>query len=214
MILRARIILPLSRPPIEDGTLSILGSRIVSVGRWPELAVSERADVTDLGETILLPGLVNAHCHLDYTDMAGQISPPKSFSDWIKAIMAMKAGWSYTEFAQSWLHGARMLLRTGTTTVADIEALPELIPEMWNATPLRIYSFREMIGLKSRLAAGELVETAAREWATLPAGRGGVGLSPHAPYTTTPEMLQLAARAAHEHRWRLTTHVAESREEF
>jgi cytosine/adenosine deaminase-related metal-dependent hydrolase len=220
MILRARIVLPVSRPAIEDGAVVIIGNRIVSVGRWSEVPDSDRQDVRDLGETILMPGLINAHCHLDYTDMAGQLPPQKLFSNWIKAIVALKAQCSYTDFAQSWLHGADMLLRTGTTTVADVEAVPELIPDMWSVTPLRVISFRELIGLKSRFAVGDVVESAVREWAALAGGTApehsvkGVGLSPHAPYSTTTELLQLAAGAAREHGWRLTTHVAESAQEF
>jgi cytosine/adenosine deaminase-related metal-dependent hydrolase len=213
MILRARIVLPLGQPPIEDGAVSIIGNRITAVGRWSELP-SARADTVDLGETILLPGLINAHCHLDYTGLAGHIPPPKSFTDWIKAMVALKAGWSYAEFAQSWLQGAKMLLRTGTTTVADIEAVPELIPEMWDATPLRVISFREMISLKSRFAVPELVDTAVKQWAALPGAQVRAGLSPHAPYTTSPELLQLASRAARERGWRLSTHIAESEQEF
>ena len=234
-IARARVVLPISRPPIEDGAVTLSGERIVGVSRWSEVPVADRENVVDLGEAILLPGLINAHCHLDYTDMVGQIPPPRMFSDWIKAIVALKGAWSYADFAQSWLRGARMLLRTGTTTVADVEAVPELIPEMWNATPLRVISFRELISLKSRFAVGELVDTAAREWAALPSGGTSppsthsaeslgtsleprhisrVGLSPHAPYSTTAELLQLAARTARKHHWRLTTHVAESEQEF
>jgi len=105
--------------------------------------------VLDLGEVILLPGLVNAHCHLDYTGMAGEFLPPKSFTDWIKLITAAKGGWTYSDFAQSWLNGAQMLLRNGTTTVADFENVPELLPEVWNATPLRVFSFLEMTGVKA-----------------------------------------------------------------
>ncbi len=214
MILRARIVLPVCRPPIEDGAVAIEGDRIVWVGRWTDLAASERINVRDLGETILLPGLINAHCHLDYTDMAGHISPPKVFSDWIKSILALKAGWSYADFAQSWLHGAQMLLRTGTTTVADVEAVPELIPEIWNATPLRVLSFREMISLRNHAAAAQQVEAAAREWGNLPDAAGRIGLSPHAPYSTTADLLRLAAHTAKERHWPLTTHVAESETEF
>ncbi len=214
MLLRTRIILPMARPPIGDGAILISGSRIAAVGGWPELAAAAGNRLVDLGETIVLPGLVNAHCHLDYTDMAGKIPPPKNFTDWIKAIVALKAQWSYTEFAQSWLRGAKMLLRTGTTTVADIETVPELIPEMWRATPLRVISFRELISLKSRLDAREIVEQAVREWSVLPAAGGRVGLSPHAPYTTSAELLQFAGRAAREQRWPLTIHLAESEAEF
>jgi cytosine/adenosine deaminase-related metal-dependent hydrolase len=76
----------------------------------------------DLGDVV--PGPHQAHCHLDYTDMAGLLPPMRSFSDWIKAITALKGSWPDADFARSWENGADMLLRTGTTTVGDIEAVP------------------------------------------------------------------------------------------
>jgi aminodeoxyfutalosine deaminase len=215
MILRARIVVPVNRPPIEDGAVCLAGERIAWVGRRAEVPASfSGAKETDLGEVILLPGLVNAHCHLDYTGMAGQLSPPKSFTDWIKSMVMLKGTWSLDEFATSWKQGAAMLLRTGTTTVVDIEAVPELIPQAWSATPLRVISFRELINVRSRQPASELVERAVNDWLGLANASGRVGLSPHAPYTASPELLELSARAAHRRQWRLTTHLAESEEEF
>jgi len=214
MLLRARVVLPVSRPPLDDGAVFISGSRIQSVGPWRELKPIAAETVVDLGDSILLPGLVNAHCHLDYTDLAGEVAPVKSFTDWIKMITAAKAGKIYADFAQSWLRGADMLLRTGTTTVADIEAVPELLPENWQATPLRVFSFLEMTGVKSRREPRAILDEAARKIASLPASRGGAGLSPHAPYSTMPALLRFSAEAAKSNGWRLTTHVAESDEEF
>ena len=215
MILRARIVVPVSRPPIEDGAVCLAGDRIAWVGRRAELPASRfHGEETDLGDVILLPGLINAHCHLDYTGMAGQIPPPKSFTDWIKSLVALKSSWSVEEFAGSWRCGAEMLLRTGTTTVADIESVPELIPSAWQSTPLRVISFRELLNVKSRQPAAEIVERAVNDWLGLPEAQGRVGLSPHAPYSTSAELLELAARAAHRRNWRLTIHVAESEQEF
>ncbi len=214
MILRARLVLPMRGPVIEDGAVFVSGERIIAVGKWSELKRTAGGSVEDLGEVILLPGLINAHCHLDYTDMAGKISPPRSFADWIKAMVALKAEWSYTDFAQSWVRGAQMLLRSGTTTVADVECVPELLPEMWHATPLRVISFRELINLKAQPPAKEVVADAIRGWSALPEAGGRLGLSPHAPYTTTAELLSIAAHEARKRKWLLTTHVAESEQEF
>jgi cytosine/adenosine deaminase-related metal-dependent hydrolase len=111
---------------LKTAQFVISGNKIRAVGSWADLQSPADEKVFDLGEVILLPGLVNAHCHLDYTDMAGQLPPPKTFTDWIPLITAAKTNWSYSEYAHSWLHGAHMLLKTGTTTVADIEAMPEL----------------------------------------------------------------------------------------
>src|SRR2546425_7014532 len=118
MILRARAVLPLSSPSIRDGAMVISGAQVVRVGRWRDLRRQEAGQILDLGDVALLPGLVNAHCHLDYTRMAGQFPPPKQFTDWLKVITATKAGWDYLDYVESWLDGAQMLMRTGTTTVA------------------------------------------------------------------------------------------------
>jgi cytosine/adenosine deaminase-related metal-dependent hydrolase len=214
MLLRARVVLPVSRPPIDDGAVWISGNRIRAVCSWREMTVRASEQVLDLGDTILLPGLINAHCHLDYTDLAGEIPATRLFTDWIKSITTAKAGKIYADFAQSWLRGAQMLLRTGTTTVADIEAVPELLPEVWLATPLRVFSFLEMTGVKSRREPRSVLDDAVRKIESLPEARGGAGLSPHAPYSTMPELLRLSVFTARQKGWRLVTHVAESDLEF
>jgi cytosine/adenosine deaminase-related metal-dependent hydrolase len=216
MILRARIVLPVSGPPIEDGAVVVSRNRITEVGCWADVSAGHRrAETVDLGETVLLPGLVNAHCHLDYTNMAGLIPPQKSFTDWIKLITTTKAEWSYSEFAQSWLNGARMLVRSGTTTVGDIEIVPELLPDAWTATPLRVISFLEMTGVRSRRSPQAVLrETLARIRSLPGTGRCRAALSPHAPYSTQPELLRRSAEASRRRRWPMSTHLAESAHEF
>ena len=124
MVIRARCLLPVSDPPIENGAILTESGRIKWVGRWKECPVEAGTQVVDLGEVVLIPGLINAHCHLDYTNMAGKIPPPRDFPDWVKTILSFKSHWSFSEYAESWLRRARMLLHSGTTTVADIEAVP------------------------------------------------------------------------------------------
>ncbi len=213
MLVRARIILPIAAPPIEDGAVLVSGKRILKVGRWRDLNAAGGQTI-DLGDVILMPGLINAHCHLDYTDMAGEIAPPKHFSDWIKSLLTLKSNWSYSEYATSWLNGAQMLLRSGTTTVADIEAVPELLPDVWTATPLRIRSFLEMTGVKSGRKPRDIVRDALAKISLLCSDRCSAGLSPHALYSTTPELIQHSAQVGKRKKLRLTTHVAESDEEF
>lgn len=213
-VLRARVVVPVSRPPIEDGAGVVADGRIVSVGRWQDIPRDARIAATDLGETALLPGLVNAHCHLDYTGMAGQLPPPDAFTDWLKLITSSKGGWLYSDFAESWLAGAKMLLHTGTTSVGDVEMVPELLPEVWSATPLRVFSFLELTGVKSRRPPVEIMREALEKITSLPPGRCRAGLSPHAPYSTTPELLRLAAESARDRNLRVVTHLAESAVEF
>lgn len=211
MLLRARTILPISGPPIDDGAVVVRGGRVTAVGRWSDLR-RNGGKAVDLGDAILLPGLINAHCHLDYTDMAGKLSPGKTFSDWIKAIVALKAQWSFSEFARSWLNGARMLLQSGTTTIVNIEAVPELLGDVRPGTPLRVTSCVELLSVRSRQSASAMVRAAVDALNQLPAE--SAGLSPHAPYTTSGALMAEAARTARAHHWLLTMHAGESMDEF
>ncbi|MGH8024970.1 MAG: amidohydrolase family protein, partial [Limisphaerales bacterium] len=218
LIVRARALLPVARPPVQNGAVVIFGDRVIAADAWRriprELKSGGKATVIDLGDTVLLPGLVNAHCHLDYTDMAGLWPQPKSFTDWISWMLAAKAEWSYSDYAHSWLNGAKMLLDSGTTTVADIEAAPELLPEVWNSTPLRVFSFLELTGVRSRRDPGAIIEEALAKIDALGHRRCAAALSPHAPYSTSAELLRLCAHAARERNLLTTVHVAESRQEF
>src|SRR6185437_13347868 len=104
--------------------------------------------------------------------------------------------------------------KTGTTTVADFEAVPELLPDAWSSTPLRVISLLEMTGVKSRRDPRLILQDAVDHILTLPGGRCRPGLAPHAPYSTPPELLRLAAEMARERRWPLSIHISESAQEF
>ena len=214
MLLRARVVVPVSQPPIDNGAVLVSGSRICAVGPWREISKLPHRRTIDLGKTVLLPGLVNAHCHLDYTGMAGRFEPPRQFTDWIKQITTEKSHWSDDDFRESWLRGAQMLLRTGTTTVGDVEAVSNLLPSVWDAMPLRVFSFLEMTGIRSRRQPRAVLDEALKRLVKLKHPRCKTWLSPHATYSTLPELLRLSAGTTRRHHWRMTTHVAESDQEF
>jgi cytosine/adenosine deaminase-related metal-dependent hydrolase len=210
------MVLPMTAPSVEDGAVLICRDRITAVGPYRELAGSSAGPVVDLGEAVLLPGLVNAHCHLDYTHLAGHLAPPRRFTDWLQGVLGLKAGWSFSEFADSWLAGAGELLRSGCTAVMDYEAVPELLPDAWHGTPLRMLSAMEITGIRSGRQPEDIIEEALGRFERLqplPSGKS-LALAPHAPYSTRPELLRLAAVAAQERGMRISCHVAESMDEF
>lgn len=214
LYIRARLLWPVVSPPIEDGALLVADGQVAALGTSREVPCPSDAAATDLGEVILLPGLVNAHCHLDYTHMAGQIAPTGSFTDWIKCITTFKNTWTTEDFRASWLAGADMLLRRGVTLVGDVEAAPGVLPDVWDRTPLRGISFLEMTGVRSRRDPEAIVNEAVTTGEGLRHPRWRTGLSPHAPYSTLPSLLRQSGEAARARGWRLTIHVAESSEEY
>lgn len=214
MIVRARIVVPVRRPPIENGAVRILDGRITEVGGRSQMQPQPGELTTDLGDQVLMPGLVNSHCHLEYTHMAGMIPPLKSFADWIKAINSIKGSWTDTHYQASWSDGARQLLQSGTTTVANVESNLSLLPDIRLQTPLRVLSFFEVIGIRKERTPEEVLEPVlSRAETCRQAGHLLLGLSPHALYSTTPALLTQCLKTAQSRKWRLMTHLAESADE-
>ena len=127
MIIRARIVVTMHGAPIENGAVALSGNRIVDVGRFDDIKTRNAGNTVDLGEQALLPGLINAHCHLDYTCLRGKIPPQKSFTDWIRAINTKKSELSPKDYLASINNGFEEAKTFGTTAIANLTAFPELI---------------------------------------------------------------------------------------
>ena len=147
MIIRAQVVVTMDGPPIENGAVRVRGERIIEVGKFPDLADTD--EIVDLGDRILLPGLINAHCHLDYTCLHGKIPPSQSFADWIRAINAKKAKLSAEDYIASINQGFAEAKQFGTTTIANLTAFPELIAQVQE--PIRTWWFAELIDVRQRL---------------------------------------------------------------
>lgn len=209
MILRARIVLTMDAPPIERGAVAIEGNEIKAVGPAADFS----GPCTDLGDVALLPGLINAHCHLDYTMMRGAILPPDSFTAWVKRINALKRSFDNDDYLTAIARGFAELRKWGTTSVCNIEAFPELMLRL-GPPPIRTWSFYEMIDIRHRYTSEEVVTGALAFFSQRDSALAQFGLSPHAPFTASATLYQLANACADSLAMPLTTHVAESREEL
>ena len=212
MIIRARAVVTMDGPPIENGAVVVEGSRIVAVGNFNEVRAHNSGEVFDLGEQALVPGLINAHCHLDYTCLRGKIPPQESFADWIRAINAEKAKLSAQDYVASIAEGFSEAKRFGTTTVANLTAFPELVSQI--SSPIRTWWFAELIDVRSPERANELVDLATGALKRARNSGGGVGLAPHALFTASGDLYRRCEEIAQREKILLTTHLAESREEM
>lgn len=231
MIIRARIVVTMDGPPIENGAVAISENQIVDVGTFPGVSARHAGKRTvDLGENALLPGLINAHCHLDYTCLRGKIRPRKSFADWIRAINAEKAKLSREDYLASINEGFAEAKRFGTTTIANLTAFPELISQIQG--PVRTWWFAELIDVRSPERANEIVDLVRRRTDSLRRAiksLGGArpgpvlsgvegdarwGLAPHALFTASRDLYWRCEEVARREKILLTTHLAESREEM
>ena len=208
MIIRARIVVTMAGALIENGAVAVSGNRIVDVGRFDNIKARNTGNTVDLGDQVLLPGLINAHCHLDYTCLRGKIPAPKSFTDWIRAINAEKLELSPKDFIASITEGFAETKRFGTTAIANLTTFPELISQV--QSPIRTCWFAELIDIRAPKRANELVGSAIESLG----GRGPRGLAPHALFTASKDVFRRCEQIAEQKHILLTTHLAESREEM
>ncbi len=212
MIIRARAIVTMDGAPVENGAVAVFGDRIVDVGKFSEVSAGHSGqNIIDLGEQVLLPGLINAHCHLDYTCLRGKISRQKSFTDWIQAINAEKSKLSPEDYVTSINEGFAEAKKFGTTTIANLTAFPELT-RLVPPAPIRTWWFAELIDVRWPDRAKQLVNSAIESLGRARPPGTPWGLAPHALFTASRNLYQCCEAAGKG--ILLTTHLAESREEM
>ena len=190
-------VIPVDGPPLRDAYVAWEDGLIVEVGHG-------RADRHFGEDALILPGIVNAHSHLEYSVYAG-FGDGEPFGSWLATHIARKRVLTRADMAAIARHGAAESLRAGITTTADYSfsgvaahAAGELglraivYLEVFGADPAAAEKrFRELRGL---LTESELVT---------------LGVSPHAPYTCSVDV----------YRWCLSlgvpvgTHLSESANE-
>lgn len=211
MIVRARRLAPVSGAPVENAAVRIEGNKIVEYGPWGR--VERTGEIVDLGETILLPGLINAHCHLDYTSLRGAIAYRGVFTDWIQGINHHKKQLSDEDLAGGIAAGMRELLAGGCTAALNFEAFPVVLSRVPDSK-LRVWWGAELIDLWRRDPAGVWLDSMLQPYQAKWREALGGALAPHAPFTASSDLYRETAAKTRRSPWVASTHVAESAEEW
>ena len=209
-LLHCRVgVLPISSPPIRDGTVVELAGRIVYVGPRHDAPDAPDGADRDLGNCALIPGLVNAHTHLELTVFRGLLED-LSFREWIVRLQGMKVAVMTPErFLDSARFGIAEGVRAGITTYADT-CDSGMVLEAMRERGVRGIMYQEVASLPPQTECGARSPRRAprRHTATICIREGlqHVGVSPHAPYTVSDPLFALVARSGR----RIAIHIAES----
>ncbi|MCD6304116.1 MAG: amidohydrolase family protein [Planctomycetes bacterium] len=200
----AEWILPADGTSLRRGIMRISGGLIEAVG--PEGRVRPAGDHRELGEVAVIPGLVNAHTHLELTHLRGLLPQRRPMPQW---LYALKANWPASHERRVAVEaGAAEALATGTTTVGDVSH-NHLAWRTLKQTPLRAVCFAEAMGIGP--LAGDGIERLRRSVRGCRATRRvRFGLFPHAPYSTGEDVYRAAVELARRRRWPIATHLAET----
>lgn len=209
-------VLPIAAPPIREGAVLVDDGIIVWVGPRAAAPIGEAGDSGDvaiepLGRAVLLPGLVNAHTHLELTTLRGFLEG-FDFREWLRTLTEVRRDLlTPDDLVDASRVGIAEALRHGITTMADttdsaapLQAMREMgvrgigYVEVFGPDPAQCGE--SMQRLKARVEALRALDTSLVR----------VGISPHAPYTVSATLFRAAAGLARDERLPMAVHIAES----
>ncbi|MDB4777978.1 amidohydrolase family protein [bacterium] len=206
---RAKWILPVARPPIANGVVYCRSGKIEQIGEHIDLP---NAQIHDLGDVAIIPGLVNAHTHLEFSDLDQPLGDPSlGFPKWIEAVISHRHTHSSPADKPTAIKkGISESLQSGVVAVGEIATTP------WTHESYdeRIHGivFHEQLGnnpLETHSKTSE-IETRVGDLAN---PNWQAGISPHAPYSTSLNLFQSLVSLAANNNTRVAMHLAETLEE-
>ena len=215
-IYTASYVLPVASPPIPGGAIAVENGIITAVGPASGLRSAIGAKVTDLPGCVIVPGLVNAHTHLELTHFpAWKVRKdldylPKTYVEWIRQVMKIRRALAPGELELSVREGLRLCIESGTTAVGEILSDFSLAP-LYAAAPLSGRLFLEAIG-QDPVQCDLLLERLEASLRTLD---GGLlpGISPHAPHTVSGHLFKRIQELSEKLGVPKAVHLSESLEE-
>ena len=217
-IFAASYLLPVTSPPLAGGALAVENGRIVDCGTLEELRKTHTAPVREFPGCVIMPGLVNAHTHLELTHFPawklrkGIDYSPRTYVDWVIQVIKIRRALSRDELVNSVREGMHKSLECGTTAIGEILTDRSLMP-LYGEFPLSGRLYLEAIG-QDPAAGDSFLNSFEKIMAESMPGSMLPGISPHAPHTLSAGFMTDIAAVARRRSIPLTIHLAETREEL
>jgi cytosine/adenosine deaminase-related metal-dependent hydrolase len=209
-------ILPISEPPIRDGWFAVDRGRVVALGAAGKRVLSDGARVVDLGHVAVLPGLVNAHTHLELSYLRDEVPPASQFVTWIRGVMKARRERpdpSGTEILDAIDASLREAVACGTAIVGDISNTLVTFDPLTRSR-LAAVVFYELIRFNTTDPSGVVSKALAELHALAPSEHVRATLAAHAPYSVAPLVLRAIRDAVDRDPFApCSIHLSESAEE-
>lgn len=206
----ARWVVPITAPPLEHGWVEVEDGTIRAVGAGAVTPGSPAVRDVDLGRACVLPGLVNAHTHLELAAYRGAVPPARSMPAWAAALMRQVGGEGPGARSAAMTAAIDEMHRAGTALVGDVTNTLDSLGAL-AAGPVEAVVFHELLGFDAAAAGAAAMADRLAGLATESRdARVRVRAAAHAPYSVSPALFRaLAARVPGPR----SVHLAESAEE-
>jgi aminodeoxyfutalosine deaminase len=215
-VVSARWVIPIDRPPIGDGALALdEDGTIRAIGTRAEVRPAFPAAPEEPAEGVLIPGLVNAHCHLELSALADRVPGGGGLVPWARRLMKAVIESGHDARRAAAVQAAQAAVRLGTAAIGDVGNSLDAAPAIGGAG-LGGVLFHELVGSRET-ATGDALADAAQErdhaLDTWPSALGYVP-APHAPYSVGPDLFRRIFAAAVAAGKSTSIHVAEDQDEI
>ncbi len=210
---RARWILPIATPPRREAWVLIRNGRILDIGSDDPPTASEPPSVIDeidLGGVVILPGLVNAHTHLELSWMRDRVPPGGSMPDWASRLMALRRTVQADPVGPIG-QAVRDVRAAGTSLVGDVTNTLAAY-DVLAASELGAAIFREVLGFSAADPDQVVADAQAQLDARMPIARLRPSIVPHAPYSVSPALFRAIAAVSGARA--VSVHLGESADEM
>jgi aminodeoxyfutalosine deaminase len=212
---RAQWLIPVNSPPIQDGAVLVNGKHILAVGPYSQVQTTSPAGATlmDHGSAAIMPGLVNAHTHLELSDLQGHIALPKErFALWLEEILSLRPSMDFARLQKGLLAGQRQLIDSGCCLCGDITNGTSFETQ---DLPLVRQVFLEVLGFNRENLAEALGPDLDQTTLGIPvAGGPPPSLAAHACYSASGTIIREAKEWCRTRGLQFSIHVAEHLEEI
>ncbi len=212
-ILKSKYLLTEPDTVIDNGAVLIDDGKIKFAGRFNDIDKQGSCRTIDLGNSAIIPGLINAHTHLELTHLYNCISYNGDFTDWVRQIIIAKEPWTEHEYVSSIQDGITQSLEAGTTTIADTNRNGLALDEL-KKSKIRKVLFYELIDFNPH-SAENTIENYKAEINRIGNDKLlSVGIYPHSPYTVSKELYKRCKRVSEELGIHFATHASETNDEI
>lgn len=205
----ADVVLPVTAAPIRDGAVAMSDGHILGVGTRAGMIERYPTGSHVHWDGVLMPGLINAHTHLNYCHAAHLYDNGKPFPEWIQDMPPIIAATTPEQWRASAEQGIAAMLASGTTAAADVVTGAAALSAQFDAGLAGVSYFEVVLADEPRWAQIRPEFMAVLEAAP----PTGIGVSPHSAYTVDTSVLADLGDIARGRGIRLHPHGAEQTDE-